>query len=138
MERELLAACIDDRSAYDKLYELEAQNELSDKGKILFKAISNYYQNDDNAVHVDKELLARTLSRTYPKYAEMFTNMVRNLETSSSINVVVEFKALQKQQIGLRLSTALLEGKEKDIPELMDMYNAITDEDKEEDVYDRS
>lgn len=125
MERKLLAALIYERKAYDDTKEYLADEDFSDQGLIIYKAISSFYDEDSAALSVDKEVLKHTFEQKYEKHAARLNQILIDLEPVSIPNVVKTVLSLKKNKIGMELSHALASGNETTINRAMNKYITI-------------
>lgn len=106
MENKLLSAACYGGSAFDKLVDCDARSQLSDKGKIVFDAIAEYYERDSECTRVDKDILTDRLVRAYPKHEDLFKAIVGSFEEVSVPNIVEEVVELKKRNLKDELAAA--------------------------------
>jgi len=135
MEKKVLSALVHDRNAYEKLHYVIGKHEiLSDQGAIIFEQIEHFYDNDGTAKAVDTDWLEQRLSRKYEKHADMFGEVVAQLQPVSTENIVEEFLELRKKRVGEKLAGALLADDGK-AGELLAQYQELDEcEDIEDDT----
>lgn len=114
MENKILNAACWDRSAYDKIVLFRASDSISDKGKIVLKAIGDYYRADPNANKIDKQILEERLTRDFPKHSDLFKAIVNSFEEVSVPNIISEIIALKKVALKERLAAACTAGDKDD------------------------
>lgn len=126
MERNILAAALHDRGAFEELLSLDIEDSLSDQGEIVWHNIKEYYQTDGSAKAVDRELLARMLERKHPKHGDMFRDLVTGMAETSTSNLLREVIEVKKEAVKLRLAQALSSPKdEKKIEPLWEEYERL-------------
>lgn len=142
MERKVLAACLYDRNNYLELSPYLEENDFSDKGNIIYKAIEDYYERDPAAADVDVDLLKAKISREYPKHAKKFHAVIDELEISSFPNLIGELIKFKKHTVSMKLSNELLNGSESRVKELMEEWETLdageigtADTDTDEDIF---
>jgi replicative DNA helicase len=121
MEHKLLSAIYTDREAYEELNKYADREDFSDLGSILYDKAVVYYKQDINASFIDKELVLSQLEREYPKQLNQFKSALNNLEEVSVPNLLAEYAALKKQQVGHKLAVALTENNH-DVEDLIEEY----------------
>jgi len=60
LEAKFLAAVVQDRNHLDVIGDHDVSGSLSDKGKLIFEEIKEYYAHDNNTPSVDLEVLGNT------------------------------------------------------------------------------
>lgn len=123
MENKLIQAALQSREIYEKLVDYEAYDDFSDRGKLLFDEIREFYTTDPEAQAVDTEILESALSRKYPKHIDVFRIFLSNSTELSGLNVVRELVELRKHELSLRLSAAFAQGDDDEIDSLLAKYN---------------
>jgi KaiC/GvpD/RAD55 family RecA-like ATPase len=142
VERKLISACLQSRGAYDELLSTgeEGQN-FSDQGKIIFEEIQKFYDKDPEAGSIDREILTRMLKRRLPneKQYDRFRELVDSFGEVSVANVVSDYIAMRKHDVGHELAQALLANNDEAIPDLMERWHEFNDgtilNPEEEEVY---
>ena len=114
-ERNVLAACIASRSAYQQIEGEVKDGDLGEQGKIILEHIGEYYDRDPTAREVDASLLTASIGRALsnPKHQEMFEELVASLANAevSPANIVYDFIEVRRQAAGAKLASALAAGK---------------------------
>jgi archaellum biogenesis ATPase FlaH len=129
LDKKLIAAIYKDRRAYDKIakyIDKSPEDVLSDLNVILYEQARQYYDNDPEAQTVDVDVIKSMASRSYPKQEAMLSKAVERLmetDVPSSTNIVKEFIEAKKYAVGLKLSTALVNGGQ--VAELLDEYETL-------------
>lgn len=138
LETRILAAAYQDRDACLVIDKLLTEQELGVHGQVLLKYANAFYEADESADSVDVDIIKSKLGRENPKHADQFYTILDSFSHVSVPNVIDDIAAHKKQQIGLRLSAALLDGvSDNVVAELMDEYkscdvNSIAEESKYE------
>ena len=92
----------------------------------MFKAVTEYYREDDHAKRVDPEILLARLVRKYPKHEQTFKIFISNLVMDSPNNVVKEVTDLKLSDIKGTLASAFtVHDNEKAIDKLLDEYYTL-------------
>ena len=129
-ERKILGAMLNDRGAYETLVPILLPGEdLSDIGQILYRKFQDYYERDETANSIDKDIIHEQLDREFPKKADMLKGVVASLGDVSAPNVLHEWVEMKKYNIGLKLSVALSQGNTKEAQQLIEQYTNIGIED---------
>jgi len=129
MERKILKAASQSREIFNQIERIEAYNNFSDQGRIIYNEFRSYYETDKDAQKIDVSIVEARLVRRFPRQETTFRNIFVLLEEEqdvSGINIVQECIALAERHIGLRLSSALLENS-KDISKLLVDYTTISE-----------
>lgn len=129
MERQILTLLFTSRKLYEELLPLLSEQEFSPIGQVIFNAIVEYYEIDAAANACDIDILTQRLSRKHPKSADTFKqllvsftpNTTTTTTTTSFGNVRAELYAFKLNQLGQRLSVALLDHKDN-CEELINEY----------------
>ena len=127
-ERNVLAAVIASRDAYNAIEGDIKDGDLGEQGNIIFGAIRDYYERDGDAQSCDSDLLASGIVRSLsnPKHQEMFTELVSSISNAevSPFNVVHDFIEVRRQAAGAKLASALAAGKSAaECSSLVDNYS---------------
>lgn len=130
-ERNILAAIIQSREAWNLIAGRLGEEDLTEHGGIILQAVRSYYDKDSDAQACDKELLVNAISRklSNPKHREMFTNLVNEIvaEKVSPANVMADYFAMKREDAGSRLASALLSKREGEVDDLLEEYERWKD-----------
>ena len=126
MEGKIISAAISDRSSFEQIELVDGFSALSDKGKILYTEVKEYYENDHNARRADPEILLARIVRKHPKHEELFTTIIRALPEVSAGNVTKEVMDLKLEDVQNKLSTAFSMGNKDQIEELLEQFYGLT------------
>jgi KaiC/GvpD/RAD55 family RecA-like ATPase len=126
-EQAVLAACIADRGAYDKIGDHVQEGDFTEQAAMVLRAVREYYERDGAAVSVDPEMLTREIVRgvANPKHQRVFESLISNIVSLkvSPGNVVHDFIAVRRDAVGAKLSVALASCDDDEvIRKLMDEY----------------
>lgn len=138
VEGKFLAALAQGREHYEVAATAELEDYVSDKGKIILEAISEYYGADADAKMVDLEILGNRLARKYPKHENLFRTVISSFsEPVSGVNVLAEIVSLKKEALKEKLIAALSGGKESYVTSLIQEWQtlALPTEEKSASVY---
>jgi archaellum biogenesis ATPase FlaH len=143
-ERRLLAAVMQDRTAYDTVIDRLEPDDLTEQGNILMENIVTYYRADGDAKRVDPATLSEAVQATLtnPKHHKVFSSLIEDIasEEVSAGNVVRLFCDQKRDVVGSRLASAIVAGKHKDVPPLLEEYegwvtsNGIDNDTRDEDL----
>lgn len=131
MEKQILAAALASRSAFNTIVKLNSADDLSPQGSVLFKNIEAYYLADQEAGSVDRTLLMSRIERTVKnaKHVKLFESLVSSLPETSSPNLLGELSALKKQAVGHKLIAAISQGTDEDlVSTLIEQYQMMSPE----------
>ena len=106
MEQKIISAALTSREHYDRIAAYNPQTFLSDMGKIIWKHIVEYYQEDASAESIDVELLSSRIRRHVPKHFEAFAPLLKR-EKISGPNLEREIAAIRKDRIGAEIIYSL-------------------------------
>lgn len=126
IERKLLAACIADRDAFDKIK--DRFDSPSPEASQILELVGKFYGNDASADSVDVDYLNGRLDSIFdnPKKAKQYKDFVQDvLTTNVSIPNILDllFEA-RKKDLAHRLAIALTNG-DKDALDLMEEYQRL-------------
>lgn len=129
-ERNLIGSLLKSRSAYDKVADHIAEEDLTEAGKVLLRHITGYYDRDHEAKSVDPELLLSGICRELPnpKHHDMFREIVNGCAEAevSAENVVADYLAVKREKVGNQLATALAAGKPgEQVRPLLERYDEL-------------
>lgn len=133
MESNILKCLLLSRENYDKLFGVIDVGDLSDFGRLLYSIIEDYYNTDENAKSIDKDVLLSRLAREYPKLVDIATRLFEGLEEFPSHNVIEEYVEVKKDNIRAHMQDALAGRKDDKLMELFNNFNTlniIEDEDE--------
>lgn len=125
MEQKLIASAIKSREAFDDILVHNIDTNLSDKAKIVWNTIKDYYGNDPEAICVDADLIKTKLARAHPKHAELFNIFFDNLEEVSAINVVKEIVHVKLDSVRQKLASEFVAGNDNKIKTILPEYEQL-------------
>lgn len=127
IEHKLLYAAFTSRKAYDTLAKYRTNEELSDRAKIVWSFIDQFYQNDHEISSCDRELYVSWLERHHPKHVDVLKTAVEAPGEEISIENVLSYALdLKRQAAGLKLSSALVNDADPDtVRSLLDEYDKL-------------
>ena len=126
MENKLLSVLIYDRPSYRNIIETINITDFSDIGQLILEEITNYYNLDDSAQTVDKDILISSLSRKYPEQEGLFSTIINDLHDVSVPNVLAEYLELRIQSLGRRIAALLQSGsRTNELNELIAEYTYL-------------
>jgi len=126
MESKILSSIIKDRESFNRLSKLNVKDSFSDPAKFIYEIVCDFYDKDTSISFVDLELVEKRIERELPKQIELYRNILKTLnETTSAPNLLEEIIALKKDSIARALSSTLLTPKRNGVLELMDDYKFV-------------
>lgn len=124
-ERNILAAAMDSREAFDLISRHLESQDLTEPGRVVLEVIDSYYARDPAAESADFETVNGLLQQSVsnPKHRETFNRIMHLVgETEvSGINVALMLIGAKKEALAAKLSNALASGSE-DVLSMMDEY----------------
>ena len=137
MESKILSSIIKDKESFNRLSKLNVKDSFSDPAKFIYDIVCDFYDKDMSATEVDLELVEKRIARELPKQIDLYRNILKTLEgTTSSANLIEEVIAMKKDAIARELSSLLLTQKRSGVLELMESYKDVelsTQDDNDED-----
>ena len=124
-ERQILAACIQEREYYYELSQYIDDSDFTDQGLVLYKLVEAYYDADPNAPFVDHDLLVSRIRREHPKHADRFIEVLESFEPVSFPNLKDEVIQFKLHTVRIKLSSELLNGDPERIENLMEQYRQL-------------
>lgn len=109
IEPKILSAFIYNRSAYDLIQATFDDSNLSDIGKILYRYIVQYYDIDNEAREIDKDIIISRIEEDFPKKKAIISNALLELHPVSVPNILEEYKNLKRKVIAEDIATRLLD-----------------------------
>lgn len=137
-EKYTLAAALADRSVYTYINRHIVEPDLTEQGRLVWKAVGDYYDRDANAEYVDPGLLAALIETEVqnPKHRETLRNVVEALAgvDVSPENWAQHLLDMRKEAVGSALATAILNGDAAAdlVAEFQSLEDASFDEDEDE------
>lgn len=122
MEKQTLAACLQDRESYEYIRPLLEDHDLSDVGNIIIELVDEYYSADEDAESVSIDLLKNRLDRRFPKQREYLTHVLDNLENVSCSNVRQDFVELKRSSMEQEIAKACMSGDKSEIRQWISKY----------------
>jgi KaiC/GvpD/RAD55 family RecA-like ATPase len=125
-EQNILAAVLQDRSAYDAIADFVDADTFNEQGGIIYEAIAEYYKTDNEAAFADPHIVAEDIGRSLAadKHKQMFATLVANLDDTecSPKNIVRDFIEHRRHVAGQALAAALVGGDEESIQRARKVY----------------
>lgn len=138
MEQRLIATAIKSREAFEEILINNIDKDLSDKARIVWNQIKEYYGNDPEATVVDVEVLKSILVREHPKHADLFLSFFDGIEEVSPANVIKELIEVKLSAMRHTLAGELIAGNDSKIktllPEYEQLLEGILDDHKEQEI----
>ena len=126
MEHNVLSAAVKSRDAFEELESLGVSEFLSDKGRMVYSGIQEYYAADETADHIDREILGNRLERKYPRHSQVFHTIVTNLDTTvSTTNIAMEVVSFKRAALKEKLVAALVGGQEGFVSTLLKEWEQL-------------
>lgn len=128
MENKLLSVMIFDRATYDNIKDTVDNQDFSDLGQLIIDEIHTYYNADENAQEVDKDVITSRLERNYPEQMGVLSAILESLQPVSIPNVLAEYLELRIHSLGRRIAVAIQSNASGNtIRELMSEYDYLCD-----------
>lgn len=129
MEKQILAALLSDRDAYEQLKSRLTPERFSDAGGLVLKEILHYYHLDPNAGSVDKDIIKDRLSAKFSKKADLFVSIVDGLGTVSIPNILEQYFEHERRFLSEELATELMANGHTDrAQELIDLLTSVSND----------
>ena len=128
-ERAVVAAILNDRSAYDKLTGRLDPGSFGEQARLVIKAAVDFYKKDPRATAVDRSVVESQITRMFAskKHADAVVAYLDDLpEEVSTINVATEYRQLRRYSVGLELAARLGAGQaDQETDRLLEKYRAL-------------
>jgi len=132
-EQRVLSAVLASRDAYNAIAVLRDENDFSEQGWILMQEVDSFYETDNKAPYVDRDLIKDTISRKYAKASKIINTVIDDLEDVSVDNVTKDYVGLKREALEHTIADKMLAGEE--YADLMERLLAVdTIEEHEEDT----
>lgn len=131
-ERNVVAASLRSREAYDKVVKFTEPGEYGEQARLILDHIGQYYDADPDAQRTDPELVSASVRRSLanPKHRETFEHLISDLASQevSAANVVKDLLGVKREASGSKLATALAAGRPpNEIVPLIDEYTSFAE-----------
>lgn len=131
-EQKLVAALINDRSAYDELAGKLDPADFSEQGEAILRAGVGQYKRDPSAMAVDRDVLESAIRRMFAneKHADNVIHWLADLPSDvSSRNVAAEYRLLRRERVGFDLAAKLGAGEhDESVQALIEKYQELSRE----------
>jgi archaellum biogenesis ATPase FlaH len=131
LERQLLASFIKSRAAFEEVRQhvKHPEQAFSDVGKLIYQCSLDYYERDENAQCIEKDVLLANLEKRIgnEKQFKRIEEVVKALPDASVPNVLGTFLQQRKHSVAQELSAALLLGKDDKARPLLDQWERLDD-----------
>lgn len=131
-EKKTIAAIFKDRTAWSRISQHLSPDSLSPYGRLALALASEFYEKDESAKKIDREIILATLEHRFEKSAqhrELYDEYIKQCSAIdvSSVNLVDLILETKRSDVGNRLGAALL-NKEKStkIDELIEQYSNLS------------
>lgn len=137
MEQEILGNSIASRKCYDAVRATGHHENLSDRGKAIWKLLDKWYAQDGGATSVNDVLLIRMAEQAYPAHADEFREYIKDLRDHVSGGNFREVLLEGRRQVLRELmAVKLMERRDEEYSELHSEFNTLFwDEDAEQHDY---
>lgn len=123
-EQRILAAATRSRAAWSAITQHIPESDLSEPGRLVLGAVTQYYERDLDAQSVDTDTLRGLVLQSVPnpKHRETFSQIIDRLSglDVSAVNIAAELLGAKREALAARLSSDLASGKA--VPELAEQY----------------
>ena len=132
IETKVISAFLSSRKDFESVAKHLDTSSWSPMGTAILELVTDYYDRDDSAEHVDPELLGSAIKRRFegvPRHLEQARTFLEEVEAdkTSNVNVVHEVIAAAKDKVRLRLADALIRQDEVLLPELLTEFNILAE-----------
>ena len=130
LEKQILAAFMQDRGAYEKVAALVSPADFTEVGRIIFQAIQAYYDKDQQAAEIDRALLSTKVARKYKKQAAPLQDFLAAFPAEvSTANTLEEILSQRKVITEARLGNALMNPShtDREVREGIEQWLAVED-----------
>ena len=110
MEKEILEAAITYRPDFNELKRLQVEHYLGDDTEVIWRAIEDYYEQDQSAQSIDTKLLRSLVELSHPKH-ELLHEVISQLEATSGPNILKLVLEQRIYTVSMKLSQAFASGK---------------------------
>ncbi|MEE8207692.1 MAG: AAA family ATPase [Nitrosomonadaceae bacterium] len=124
-ERNIVAALIQSRKAYDAVIPYHDEGDFSDMAELVFKELVKYYDRDADATCMDVQSLLSRLGRAYPKHTERFESFLNGMTDVSVDNILDDYRAMKSDSLGELIGGYLIAKEHGKAEPLLDKYNRI-------------
>ena len=126
-EHKVLAACLRDGAAFQKINAHVEKGDFTDQGLIVYDTVKDWYARDPGANSCDYDIiLSRIVERVgNDKHIDQFRQVLEELRTTdvSPPNIVYDFLAVRREALANKLAEALLGGSDGEKQaELLEQY----------------
>lgn len=138
MEQRILAAAIKSREAFDNVLVLSVDDDFSDKAKIIWTLVKDYYGHDESAEYVDTEILHSQIERKYPKHADQLSNLLddEDGEDISIVNLVKEVYEIKLDHLSDQIASCMAGKQYDEADKLMETYKRLRDDETIAEAHD--
>ena len=126
MESNLLKCLLVSRESFTALSSVLEIADLSDFGRVLYNIIEDYYDKDETAQAVDKDILLSKLAREYPKLTVIAERLLTGLQDFPAHNVLEEYVEIKKDNLRANMQDALAARKDDRLSELFNKYSTLS------------
>lgn len=124
-EVKLLSAVVQDRRAWNILDRFVEMQDLSDRGQVVYKAVSEWYQVDDLAGHVDKDVVLENIVQKHPKHETVFRTIFGKMTEVSTKNILSSFLEFKLAAVGNHLVQAIASKDKAKADALAEQFRAL-------------
>jgi len=124
MEKEILEAAITYRPDFNELKRLQVEHYLGDDTEVIWRAIEDYYEQDQSAQSIDTKLLRSLVELSHPKH-ELLHEVISQLEATSGPNILKLVLEQRIYTVSMKLSQAFASGKLGEVELLLEEYEML-------------
>ena len=126
MEKQVLAAALQSREAFNKIRTLTTKKDFTDISAELWTLIARFYDLDQDATHVELDLFKQIIVEEIPRHSDIILLELDALSDTSVPNLVQELIKLKKKSISEDIITELASNPLSDkAATLMDDYQEV-------------
>lgn len=133
MERQIVAAALQSREAFNRIQSLTNPRDFSDVSAELWRKIARFYEIDTEATSVNIELLKQIVIEEIPRHSDIILLELDSLSETSVPNLLAELTNLKKKKVSEAILTELaMNPTSESVIDLMQEYQSVTVEEVED------
>jgi len=122
-ENKLIAALIQSRDAFHKIYPFVKENTFYDFNSLVFDEVVNFYKKDSSASHVDVDIIKTIIKKKNAKKENLVEEYFASLPAPPSLpNLLELFTSVQKEKISQEIMKSIAGKDEEKAKAYMEEY----------------
>jgi len=114
-EQRIVSAALQNRGAFYQVSPLVTEGVFSRHIQLVWDMIDAFYELDEQAMSIDKQVLLDKIVLKHPKHESHFSHLLAEIDEVSVPNTVEEWLDLRRASIESRLAEAIMAGDGKDV-----------------------